>query len=72
MSDWLWLGFVLLAVQPMIRQRILVAMRARLFSRIEEQRGSRLISLVHRQETMSFLGIPVFRYIDVDDGARGR
>lgn len=67
MSDWLWLGFVLLAVQPMIRQRILVAMRARLFSRIEEQRGSRLISLVHRQETMSFLGIPVFRYIDVDD-----
>jgi ClpP class serine protease len=66
-SDWIWLVFVVLAVQPMIRQRLLEAMRARLIGRIEQQRGSRVISLVHRQETMSLLGIPVFRYIDVDD-----
>jgi len=30
-------------------------------------RGTRVISLVHRQETMSLLGFPVFRYIDIDD-----
>jgi ClpP class serine protease len=35
--------------------------------RIEGQRGSRVIALVHRQETMSLLGFPLFRYIDVDD-----
>lgn len=67
MSEWIWLVVALLAVQPMIRQRLLESMRARLIGRIEQQRGSRVISLVHRLETMSFLGIPVFRYIDVDD-----
>jgi ClpP class serine protease len=67
LTEWLWLVFVVLAVQPMIRQRLLEAMRARLIGRIEQQRGSRVISLVHRQETVSFLGIPVLRYIDVDD-----
>jgi ClpP class serine protease len=67
MSEWIWVAFALLAVQPMLRQRLLIAMRARVLRAIEEQRGSRVISLVHRQETMSFLGVPVFRYIDVDD-----
>jgi ClpP class serine protease len=67
MSDWLWIAFIVLAVQPMIRQRLLIAMRGRVLRRIEEARGSRVISLVHRQETMSFLGLPVFRYIDVED-----
>jgi ClpP class serine protease len=66
-SEWFWLVFVVLAVQPMLRQRLLEAMRARLIGRLEQQRGSRVISLVHRQETVSFLGIPVLRYIDVDD-----
>jgi ClpP class serine protease len=38
-----------------------------LIARIEGKRNSRVILLVHRQETMSFLGFPVFRYIDVND-----
>jgi ClpP class serine protease len=66
-SEWFWLVFVVLAVQPMLRQRLLEAMRGRLIGRLEQRRGSRVISLVHRQETVSFLGIPVLRYIDVDD-----
>jgi ClpP class serine protease len=66
-SQWIWVVFALLALQPMLRQRLLESMRARLIARVEQQRGSRVISLVHRQETMSFLGVPVFRYIDVDD-----
>src|SRR5262249_28660355 len=35
--------------------------------RLEKQRGSRVITLIHRQETMSFLGFPVMRYIDIED-----
>jgi ClpP class serine protease len=35
--------------------------------RIETERNSRVILLIHRQETMSFLGFPVFRYIDIND-----
>ncbi|MHB1562230.1 MAG: SDH family Clp fold serine proteinase [Isosphaeraceae bacterium] len=54
-------------LQPVIRQRYLEASRQRLIARIEKQRGSRVILLVHREETMSFLGFPVVRYIDVND-----
>jgi ClpP class serine protease len=66
-GDLLWLFFVLSALQPVLRQRWLEAMRQRFIARIERARGSRVILLVHRQETMSILGFPVFRYIDVDD-----
>ena len=38
-----------------------------LFRRFEEQRKSRAIGLIHRQETMSFLGFPIIRYIDIKD-----
>jgi len=41
--------------------------RARLIARIERLRRSRVILLVHRQETMSLLGFPLMRYIDVND-----
>ena len=65
--DLLWLFFAFAALQPLIKQRLLEASRQRLISRIEAQRGTRVILLVHRQETMSLLGFPVVRYIDIDD-----
>ena len=70
-GDLLWLFFMLSALQPVLRQRFLEASRARLIARIERQRGSRVILLVHRQETMSILGFPVFRYIDVEHSEAG-
>src|SRR6184192_2849281 len=66
-TDLLWLFFMLSALQPLLRQRWLEAARQRLIARIERQRKSRVILLVHRQETMSILGFPIFRYIDVND-----
>lgn len=66
-SQLFWLFLMLSALQPVIRQRMLEASRQRLIARIEQRRKSRLILLVHRQETMSLLGFPVFRYIDVND-----
>jgi ClpP class serine protease len=65
--DIFWLFFMLAALQPVITQRLLEASRKRLIGRIERERKSRVVLLVHRQETMSLLGFPVFRYIDVDD-----
>jgi ClpP class serine protease len=62
-----WLFFMLATLQPVITQRLLEASRKRLIGRIERERQSRVVLLVHRQETMSLLGFPVFRYIDVDD-----
>jgi ClpP class serine protease len=65
--DLFWLFFMLSALQPVITQRLLEASRKRLITIIERERKSRVILLVHRQETMSFLGFPVFRYIDIND-----
>jgi ClpP class serine protease len=65
--DILWLFFMLSALQPVIKQKLLEASRKRLISLIERERKSRVILLVHRQETMSLLGFPLFRYIDIND-----
>jgi ClpP class serine protease len=67
LGDLFWLFFMVSAVQPVLKQRLLEASRQRLLARIERRRGSRVILLIHRQETMSLLGFPLARYIDIDD-----
>src|SRR6267378_3408026 len=66
-GDLLWLFFMISAMQPILRQKMLEASRLRLLHRFQRVRRSRVISLVHRQETMSFLGFPLMRYIDIND-----
>lgn len=67
-ANWIiWIFFILIALQPVIRQKMLEAARLRLLSRFERERNSRVITLIHRQETMSFLGFPLSRFIDIDD-----
>ena len=66
-GDLIWFFFIFSAIQPVLKQRFLEATRQRLIARIERQRKSRVILLVHRQEMMSFLGFPVYRYIDAND-----
>lgn len=65
--DILWLFFMLSALQPIIKQKLLEASRKRMIGLIERERKSRVVLLVHRQETMSLLGFPLFRYIDIND-----
>lgn len=66
-TDIFWLLFMLSAFEPLVRRRMLEATRLRMLARIERERGSRVILLVHRQESMGFLGFPVIRYIDIND-----
>lgn len=66
-SELLWLAVLALALQPLLRLRLLEGGRRRLRAQLERQRGSRVILLVHRQETMSLLGFPLMRYIDIHD-----
>ena len=63
---WFWL-FLILTLQPIIQQKMLEWARLRLLAKLEKSRGSRAITLIHRQETMGFLGFPIFRYIDIED-----
>ena len=65
--DIFWMFFMLSALQPIIKQKLLEASRKRLITLIERERKSRVVLLVHRQETMSLLGFPLFRYIDIND-----
>ena len=66
-GDIFWVFLMISKLQPWLRQKMLESARVRLMHRIERERNSRVILLVHRQETMSFLGFPVLRYIDIND-----
>src|SRR5689334_7673444 len=66
-NDVFWLFLMFSALQPVLRQQMLNAARARKIARLESQRNSRVILLVHRQETMRLLGFPLVRYIDIND-----
>ncbi|WP_322493671.1 SDH family Clp fold serine proteinase [Chloroflexus sp.] len=63
----LWLFFIITSLQPVIKQRMLDAARQRLLEQLERKRKSRVIALIHRQETMSLLGFPLVRYISIED-----
>ena len=41
--------------------------RNEILEALQTARGSRVITLIHRQETTSLLGVPVSTYIDIDD-----
>jgi ClpP class serine protease len=62
-----WLLLIISAMQPWIQQKMLTEMRLRVMQRLERKRKSRVIALIHRQETMSFLGFPIMRFINIDD-----
>ncbi len=63
----LWLFIIISSLQPVVRQRILDAARQRLLQQLEQKHKSRVIVLIHRQETLSLLGFPLMRYINIED-----
>ncbi len=65
--DLFWIFIIFTAIQPLFRQKLMEIQRQRKIAQIQRQRGSRVIVLVHRQETMRLLGFPVMRYIDIND-----
>ncbi len=66
-SSLFWLFVLFTALMPMIRQRQLETARLRLIRSIEKKHNSRVITLIHRQEALSFLGYPISRYINIED-----
>lgn len=63
----LWIFLLLASLAPLIRQRMLETSRLRLIRQLEAKRGTRVIAMIHRQESMSFLGFPLARFIDIQD-----
>ena len=66
-GDIFWLFFMFTALQPVLQQRMMDAMRKRKIAQMERRGNSRVILLVHRQETMRLLGFPIARYIDINN-----
>jgi ClpP class serine protease len=69
--DWFWILLALFVVfmvfiPSLNRSRTVSARRGRLDA-FQRARKSRVILLIHRQETVSFLGVPLARYIDIED-----
>jgi ClpP class serine protease len=67
LSDLLWVFFIISFLQPLLSRQWQQVSRLRLFQQLERSRGSRVIALIHREETMSLLGFPIVRYIDIQD-----
>jgi ClpP class serine protease len=67
LSSIVFLLIFLSFLVPTFTQRMLSARRYRSIRKLEQKRGSRVITLIHRQESISFLGIPLRRFIDVED-----
>ncbi len=66
-SDILWIFFLISVLQPMLMRQYQQMSRFRILQQLERRRASRVIALIHREETMSILGFPIIRYIDIQD-----
>lgn len=66
-SDILWILFLISVLQPILARQYQQMSRFRILQQLERRRASRVIALIHREETMSILGFPIIRYIDIQD-----
>jgi ClpP class serine protease len=65
--SWIWIVFLLFALQPIVAERIRAMQRANAIRAIERSQGSRVITMIHRQERRNLLGFPVSRFINLED-----
>jgi ClpP class serine protease len=63
----LWLLFILASLQPAVQRQALLVQRRYALNQISRKREATVITLIHRQESLSLLGFPLVRYIDIDD-----
>jgi ClpP class serine protease len=65
--SWIWILFLIFALQPLLTERIRAMRRASAIRAVERSQGTRVITMIHRQERRSLLGFPVSRYINLED-----
>ena len=57
----------LTVIAPLMRQRSVVAARTRKLRGLQRERGTVVITIIHRQEQIGLFGVPLVRFIDIDD-----
>lgn len=68
--DWLILFLLASAWWSWLAQTRLESRRKELIQTLERKRGSRVIVLIHRTEIMAFFGLPLARFINIEDSER--
>jgi ClpP class serine protease len=66
-GSWIWIVFLLFALQPLITERFRLLQRQNAIKAVERSQHTRVITMIHRQERRSLLGFPVSRYINLED-----
>ncbi len=66
-SSLIWIVILVMFLQPLLTGRWSAMQRASAIRAIEHAHGSRVITMIHRQERRSLLGFSVARHIDLED-----
>ena len=66
-STLIWILIAAMALQPLIMGRWFALQRTQAIRRLEKAHGSRVITMIHRQEKRSLFGFNVSRHIDLED-----
>ena len=65
--DVFWILMLVFFVFPVFKQWNLERLRVGTIRNLEKKRGSRVITLIHRQETVGFMGLFARNYINIED-----
>jgi len=66
LSSLFWVFFIIVVLQPLLTGRWYAVRRAQAIRAIERLHGSRVITMIHRQEKRSIFGFAVSRHIDLE------
>ncbi len=66
-SSLLWMLFIVVMLQPLLMGRWYSVRRAQAIRNVEKLHGTRVITMIHRQEKRSLFGMSVSRHIDLED-----
>lgn len=62
-----WIFFILLILYSQTVFRIKLIQRYSCIKRLEKERKTRVIVMIHRQEQLILFGIPIYRFITIED-----
>ena len=66
-SSLIWIAIIIMALQPLLMGRWFVIKRMQAIKAIEKAHGTRVITMIHRQERRQLFGFSVARHIDLED-----
>lgn len=65
--DLVWVILAVIFLVPFLQQHLVQSRRLKLIEKLENQRRTRVITLIHRQEMFNLMGLPISRYINIED-----